>query len=133
MSKTIESLLKIVLAGIVAMIALSGFTIIYCNSGIHITNPSGATDYTWEPNQLKSTMTVGISWLHTGSNGFNNVSFLEKTLMNLLMGSSYMEAVNIDTNKNLGDLLNQMLPEHTYNIGISGHQIYNCVRNGIFR
>ena len=40
-----------------------------------------------------------------------------------------MEAVNIASNKNAGYLLNELLPQYTYNIGMSGHTIYNCVNN----
>ena len=72
MLKTIKALMKIGSAGLIALVFLSWFTIVYCNSGIHVTNSSGATDYKWEPNQLKSTMSEGFAWLHMDKNGFNN-------------------------------------------------------------
>ncbi len=129
MFKVLWKVIRTLLAGITSIAILSGFTILYCNSGVHITNTSGATDYTWEPNQLKTNMTEGISWMRMDSCGFNNAYISDEPVSNLLMGSSHMEAVNINKNKNLGYLLNSRLPGRTYNIGISGHQIYNCVRN----
>ena len=108
---------------------LSGFTIIYCNSGIHITNTTGATDYKWEPRQLKTTMSEGFSWFRMDENGFNNAYPSEEKITNLLIGSSHMEAINLSPKENAGYLLNEMISGYTYNIGMSGHQIYNCVRN----
>lgn len=129
MLKTIKALMKIGSAGLIALVFLSWFTIVYCNSGIHVTNSSGATDYKWEPNQLKSTMSEGFAWLHMDKNGFNNSFPPQGDICNLLMGSSHMEAVNVSIDKNVGYLLNELGVGYTYNIGTSGHQIYNCVRN----
>ena len=129
MLKTIKELLKVILSGLFALIVLSGFTTIYCNSGIHITNKAGSTDYKWEPYQLKTTMSEGFAWLRMDNNGFNNAVISEEPINYLLMGSSHMEASNVDSSKNLGYLLNQKLIGRTYNIGVSGHQIYSCVRN----
>ena len=121
--------IRLIVAGLVALVILSLFTVLYCNSGIHITNQSGATDYKWESNQLKTTMTEGFSWFRMDVNGFNNAYPPSKEINNLLMGSSHMEAIEISPLDNTGYLLNEMIPGYTYNIGISGHQIYNCVRN----
>lgn len=119
-------------AGIISLILLSLFTLIYSNSGIHITNPSKATDYCWEPYQYKANMTEGFSWLKMDADGFNNVSSLSELgeVDILIMGSSHMEAVNVSKPENTAALLNRLAPEYsTYNIGVSGHQIYQCVNN----
>lgn len=122
---------RIVSAGIIAMAALCGFVYLYGYSGVHITNKTGSTDYTWEPYQRMSTMTEGFAWIRMDQNGFNNhYGDISDPIDILLMGSSHMEAVQLDETENLGYLLNEKLPDmHTYNIGISGHTIYNCVRN----
>ena len=116
--------IKAGIAGAASVALLSLFTLVYSNSGVHIANPSQATDYFWEPRQYKANMTEGFSWLRMDANGFNN----EKDLVDLggvdilIMGSSHMEAVNVGRAENAGALLNTMLPEYkTYNIGISGH------------
>ncbi len=121
--------IKLIIAGIISIMLLSGFTVVYCNSGIHITNTTGATDYKWESGQLKTTMTEGFAWFRMDENGFNNAYSIEEKVNNLLMGSSHMEAVEVNPHKNTGYLLNDMGLGYTYNIGTSGHQIYNCVRN----
>lgn len=122
---------KVIIAGILALILLSVFSYIYSFSGLHVYNESGATDYKWMPHQYKSNMTEGFSWLRLDANGFNNASaHMENGIDILLMGSSHMEAVNVDPNENTGYLLNEMLPDKvTYNIGMSGHTIYTCVQN----
>lgn len=122
---------KVIIAGILALILLSVFSYVYSFSGLHVYNESGATDCKWMPHQYKSNMTERFSWLRMDANGFNNVSaHMENGIDILLMGSSHMEAVNIDPNENTGYLLKEMLPDKvTYNIGISGHTIYTCVQN----
>ena len=46
------------------------------------------------------------------------------------MGSSHMEATEIRNTENVGYLLNQELTSMTtYNIGMSGHDIYRCATN----
>lgn len=129
-------IIKMVFSGILSVILLSGMCMFYGLSGIHITSTTGANDYTWEPNQRKANMTEGFSWLNMDEAGYNNTypasskgTTTGKDVDILLMGSSHMEAVNIASNKNAGYLLNELLPQYTYNIGMSGHTIYNCVNN----
>lgn len=122
---------KIIIASVISIAILSLFTLIYNYSGVHIRNSSGATDYTWEPKQWKTTMIEGFAWFRMDENGFNNILTSEKKPTDiLLMGSSNMEAIEVAAYESTGYLLNQMLPElYTYNIGMSGHVIYNCVNN----
>lgn len=132
MVKTIKWILKAMVAGIMTIGILSAFTMVYSHSGVHVGNETGATDYKWEPNQFKSSMEEGFAWLRMNGDGFNNSFCLSTTecMDILLMGSSHMEAVNVPDDKNVGYILNQMLPDKTtYNIGMSGHTIYHCARN----
>lgn len=133
MLKSVFCFVKVGIALLISVIILSGVTIIYSNTGVHITNKSHATDYKWKPYQFKSNMKEGFSWLRMNGDGFNNCfdnNDVEKIDI-LLMGSSHMEAVNVPKESNVGYLLNNHdVPEYiTYNIGISGHQIYQCVNN----
>jgi hypothetical protein len=121
---------KAICAGFLALILLSAFVLIYNNSGIHIDNPMGFTDYKWNSAQFRSTMVEGFAWYKADYNGFNNLdSNLYSSAEILLMGSSHMEAFNIGQDKNVASLLNKRLNSQTYNIGISGHNIYTCVKN----
>lgn len=128
-----QYLFKLFIAGSVSISILSVFSIFYSYSGVHIPNPDFTTDYIWESDQLKSTMTEGFAWLKMDKNGFNNAHIREASDTDidiLLMGSSHMEAANVASDENVGYRLNELLPNnYTYNIGISGHTIYSCVNN----
>lgn len=115
-----------------SLFLLSIFVLFYSCSGIHIENKSLATDYIWESNQLKTNMVEGFSFMRMDEDGLNNAeSFSDnKDVDILLMGSSQMEGVNVGRYENAGYMLNELVPDkRTYNIGISGHQLYNCVNN----
>ena len=130
MREIIKCLFKVMISVLLSFILLSGFVRIYSFSGIHITNQTHATDYTWEPRQLKANMTEGFSWLSMDSNGFNNVEPIKSMIDVLVIGSSHMEAVNVPADKNTVSLLNATFADmYFYNIGMSGHKIYNVVNN----
>jgi hypothetical protein len=121
---------KLVFSGILSLCLGSVLMSAYRYPGVHIVNESGATDYKWRPNQRKATMIEGFTWLRMDDNGFNNAyEPVGERVDILLMGSSQMEATTIAAKENTGYLLNETLPEYTYNIGISGHTIYTCVKN----
>lgn len=118
-----------------AVIILSMISIFYNYTGVHIENKTGATDYIWEPEQLRTNMTEGFAWLRMDEFGFNNTPENAKKAVDqgvdiLLMGSSHMEAMQVSKNENLGALLNNELETlNTYNIGMSGHDIYRVMDN----
>lgn len=123
-------IVKAGLSGIFAMILISLFSYVWDFSGSHIVSKTGVTDYTWEPYQRKASMDEGFAWLRMDENGYNNALLSGGKEDILLMGSSHMEAVNVASDENAGYLLNKLLPEYyTYNIGMSGHTIYNCFNN----
>ncbi len=129
MKRLFLNIIKLTMSGIVALIFLSVFCLVYSYSGIHVTNPSGATDYKWQSNQYKATMTEGNAWMKLDKNGFNNLNSNIDDIDILLMGSSHMEAINIKQEYNVSELLNKNLEYNVYNIGMSGHQLYNIVNN----
>lgn len=129
MLRHIKITAKVVVSGIISLCILSGFVFFYFNHGVHITNASGATDYKWEPNQVKNTMTEGHAFLKMDCNGFNNENGNTGDVDILLIGSSQMEAFNVPQGNNTASVLNSELSMFTYNIGISGHTIYHCIRN----
>ena len=120
---------KFVLATIVSLGILNVFVQFYSFSGVHITNKAHATDYTWESKQIKRTLDEGFAYVQMDELGYNNSKVLT-SIDYLVMGSSNVEAVNVETNDNFVSLLNNEFQNiNFYNIGISGHQIYNCVNN----
>lgn len=126
----LQGLLGWILAGIIAIVISSVFVLIYNYSGTHITNPSGATDYKWPSKQYKAQWSEGINYMHMDANGFNNLSSDTSNVDILLMGSSHMEAIQFPTKYSAGALMNDYLTDsYTYNIGISGHQLINCLDN----
>ena len=130
LNTTIKQLLSWSLALVLALLLSSCFVLIYSYSGTHIASATGATDYTWKPNQYKANATEGFVWIRMDDNGYNNLSSATDDIDILLMGASHMEAVNVPRQKNTGALLNQVLPDmRTYNIGISAHRVPVCLDN----
>ena len=67
-------------------------------------------------------MTEGIAHGRFDANGYNNLAVIENPNI-LLLGSSHMEAVNVNQDENIAFLLaNELNGTHSvYNLGISGH------------
>lgn len=131
--KLIRWMKKSIIAGMISILFITAISYFYSFSGVHISTRSGATDYAWDSKQRKATMSEGIAFIDMDQNGYNNSYPVSDknfdSIDTLIMGSSHMEAVNIASDKNAGYLLNRLLPGNTYNIGISGHTIYRCVKN----
>ena len=127
--------IKILVAGFMALLILSLIDIGYFYTGIHLDNEQGTTDYIWQSGQLKTCMTEGFAWFRMDDAGYNNSNENYNRAMQdgvdiLLMGSSHMESIEVPQNKNVAAILNDRLPEkRTYNLGISGHDIYRVVDN----
>lgn len=121
-------LIKIFVAGCISIFILSLFIDLFCNSGIHIKNQSGATDYTYEPGRHSTNYNEGFSQLTFDVNGFNNI-VIPESIDALLMGSSHMAALNVDGDESVAYHLNTKHGLSTYNIGVSGHAIYRIADN----
>ena len=127
--KRIVRLFRVLFSFVIALCILSVFVLFYDYSGIHISNSSGSTDYKWQSMQYKANMREGYSWLLMDRNGFNNISVPENIDV-LIMGSSHMEAVNVNSSDNTASILSNSCKTLTfYNIGMSGHTIYRCANN----
>lgn len=130
----LKSLGKIILAGILACFLLTVVAFFYGYTGVHIPNPTGATDYTWEPGQWRSNMSEGFAWMRMDADGFNNTEENEEAAADhvdiLVMGGSHTEGINVPQDKNYSALLSKALPDwNVYNIGMSGHFLPTCVSN----
>lgn len=126
---SLKKFITIIISCSITVVLISLFVFVYCYTGVHISNPKQSTDYKWEPFQKKTTMTEGFAYITMDGNGYNNYSD-NSNIDILLMGSSHMEAVNVSSDENIGFLINKkQVGLKTYNIGISGHDIYVCAKN----
>lgn len=123
------SVIKTLSSLILSLLILSAFTIMYRHTSLHIENMEGTTNYRAEPNFYSVNMQEGFSVVKFDSDGFNNSS-VEKNPDILVMGSSHMEAIQVLSKDNCSSVLNELLPSKSvYNIGMSGHTIYDCISN----
>lgn len=124
-------LLKACLAGVTALVILSLLSLFYNYTGIHQPNPTGATDYIWEPNNWMVDIREGFAVWRFDANGFINWQpDYDRPVTNLLMGDSQAQAAHVMGTDNLAARLNVLCPEqYTYNIAISSHGLYTCVKN----
>jgi len=120
--RVVNSFIKIIVAGIVAIIVLSFIFTFYNLMPVHISNQNKNTDYIWTPNSHWIRMTEGISHGKFDANGFNNISVIEEPDI-IILGSSHIEAVNVNQEMNTAYLLGEYLngKYSVYNMGISGH------------
>ena len=123
--KVIRFILKVVAAGIVAIIILCGMQLFYKVSPVHEENIKGNTDYVWPANSIWVKATEGISFGKIDENGFNNKSVVDNPDI-IILGSSHMEATNVMQNENAAYLLSERLKGEysVYNMGISGHHFF---------
>lgn len=124
---TILYLLKILVAGLVAVAILSLMLFFVSITPIHLDNPKGNTDYVWLPDSIWVNTTEGISFGRVDSDGFNN----EKVIVDpdiLLVGSSHMEAKNVFYSQSVSGILSKDFEGtySVYNVGISGHHFYKA-------
>lgn len=133
MKNAMKTVLKAAVAGLCALTLLCGMSFFYYNLPIRVKSKDGTTDYTWEKNVFYSQFTEGFAWGKTDMNGYNNPKQYDNISI-LLMGSSQFEGHNVSQTDNFAYLFNQQMEESgknifAYNIGTSGHEIYNNAAN----
>ena len=126
-------ILKAIAGGVIALLALNAFSMLYYNVPVHYTNPDGSTEYKWETSTFYSKGTEGFAWGVTNNDGFNNLRDYTpgERIDILLMGSSHMEGFNIAQDENAGAVLNTLFDgeKYTYNIGTAGHTMLYCIKH----
>lgn len=129
--KKMKKIIIVISSWIVALCILNVMCMIYYNIPRHTTNQTGTTDYIWESNFVYSRGIEGFSNGITNNEGFNNLFDYEgQELDILIMGSSQMEAFNVQQDQSTASLLNDFYNEDVvYNIGVSGHDFYTIVGN----
>ena len=126
-------ILKAIAGGVIALLALNAFSMLYYNVPVHYTNPDGSTEYKWESSTFYSKGTEGFAWGVTNNDGFNNLRDYApgEKIDILLMGSSHMEGFNVAQDENAGAVMNTLFDgeKYTYNIGTAGHTMLYCIKH----
>lgn len=127
--KTFKYLIKVVLAGVVALAILCVIANVYCLSPMRVENSYKNTDYSWESGKPWMKMTEGISCGIMDEKGFNNIDVIENPDV-LLLGSSHIEGMNVQQEDHIVSLLNEEFNDNLtcYNMGISGHTLFKVVQ-----
>lgn len=131
LKKLFATIGKIILSAILSFAILTAFCFLYYNIPAHKNNDDGSTDYKWESNVFYSRATEGFAWGRTNNDGFvNSFDYTKGMPIDvLIMGSSQMEAFQVNMDESTSAKLNDLLGEKTvYNIGISGQSLLSCVQ-----
>ncbi len=129
MKKYVIWLVKAFFAGCLALAMASAVAVFYHNPVPAVSEPGNATQTFYKPNTFGSTMREGICWGVTDANGYYNASVPEGDIQVLVMGSSHMQAVQVRHEERMPHLIQELTGKTTYNIGVSGYTLLECVKN----
>lgn len=130
MKKTVGYIFKCAVAGIISVIILSLFSLVYYNPPVAIQQPDGITNYKFIPNSRWSYMLEGFGFGRTDNLGYNNAYYQNIDKPDIVfVGSSHIEAQQVPGNANCVYLVNEKfdsddISNNDYkclNLGISGH------------
>lgn len=128
----LKALGKITVSGIIALVILTLFSHFYYNTPTNSINKDGSTNYRRTANVFYSQGREGFGWGKTNNEGFANMFDYSDDLKIdiLIMGSSHMEAYQVDMSQSTASKLNALLEDKVvYNIGVTGHHFLTCARN----
>lgn len=128
----LKALSKIVVAGIIALALLNLFSYFYFKMPVTIVNKDGSTDYKYESDVFYIRGVEGFGWGKTNNDGFMNMfDYSDDMKIDILIiGSSQMEALQVDMSQSTASKLNSLLEnEIVYNIGVSSHTFLVCASN----
>lgn len=130
MKKFAAYLFKCMIAGIISVVLLSLFSLVYYNPPIAIEQPESVTNFRFIPNKSWTFMLEGAGFGKTDSLGYNNAYYNDSFDPDIVfVGSSHLEALQVPQNANCVYLLNQMFDKDNeednnfkcINLGVSGH------------
>lgn len=130
MKKIVTFAGKMILAGILAIIILSGVMCFYDLMPLHYENKKGNTDYIWQPNGVWVKLTEGISFGKYDSAGYNNPKVIDNPDI-IILGSSHMEGTNVFFDQTVCSQLAKKLDNNysVYNLGISGQNLFTLCQD----
>lgn len=130
MKKTVKFLLKCIVAGIISIVLLSIFSLIYYNPPVAILQPDFITNFKFKENTNWSYMLEGFGYGVTDEQGYNNSYYTDCTEPDIVfVGSSHLEALQVPQNANCVYLLNKKFDKDTLlyndfkclNLGVSAN------------
>lgn len=86
---------NIIIAGVIALIPLTGFQYFWRYNAVSVRDDSGATGNKHEPNAWNANMEEGFSWVRMDDNGYNNLAEKQGEIDILLMGSSHLDGLQV--------------------------------------
>lgn len=121
---------KLIISGILALVILSGFCLVYSNTPMAVEQPENITNYKFGSNVYWSAMTEGFGFGKTNTIGYNSrddVDYSDTIIA--FLGSSQTEAFQVPQNRNFVSLTQEKLfcdsdPRNDIpclNLGISSH------------
>ena len=130
MKKFAAYLFKCIIAGVISLVLLSFFSLVYYNPPIATEQPDSVTNYRFVPNKNWSFMLEGVGFGKTDNLGYNNAYYNECLDPDIVfIGSSHLEALQVPQDSNCVYILNKMFDEDKeednnfkcINLGVSGH------------
>lgn len=122
--RRIRMFFKLAGAGITAFAVLCALFFPYYTMPGRVPNAHGNTNFVWEAGSFWMQAEEGISWGRADEWGFNNPSVIEDPDI-LLLGSSHMEAVNVQPGESAAAQLSGLFAGEysVYSMGMSGHDL----------
>jgi hypothetical protein len=127
-----KTTIKILGAGILAMLILSLPCFLYYYVPLTIPTIGEATDWIYEKNSRYSRAVEGYGYGRINNEGFANIDdYNSQPVDILLMGSSQMEGLQVPQREGTAVLLNNFFgaANYVYNISMSGHTFSTVVKN----
>ena len=138
MKRILVYLCKCAVAGIISLVILTAFSMVYYNPPIATVQPDLSTNYKLSPNSNWSYMLEGFGYGKTDEFGYNNAYYADESMADIVFaGSSYTEALQVPYDCNFVYLLNKKFDKDKINdndfkcvnLGISGHSFEVSVNN----
>lgn len=130
--QVIHWFIRALLAGMAALALLCLFCVLWYNIPVHHANPSGATEYSYEPGRFYSRGTEGFAMGRTNNEGFNNLADYNAgdRVDVLMLGSSHLEGFCVSQEENAAAVLERLLggERRVYNLGMAGHTFLYCAK-----
>ena len=136
--KYLRFFLKGCISGVIAIVILSLFSLVYFNRPVVTAQPDQYTNYNYLANGQWSDMTEGWGFGKTNSLGYIDADYsVPQSPDILVLGSSHTEALQIPSTNNFVSLTEQLLAtdadtQNNYsclNLGVSGHTFATQISN----
>ena len=138
MRKYLGYLLKVCISGVLAIIILSLFSLVYFNRPMVTPQDNKYTNFTYRSNRYWSDMTEGWGFGNTNSLGYIDTDYSVPENPDIIfLGSSHTEALQVPAAQNFVSLTERLLEADAtslnnyscLNLGVSGHTFATQISN----